>query len=181
MSLSEYQSTLGCLADTRVFHLDATTFAGLDPPNELTSMTNWSFIKDVHGVPGMIGFGSSTDEVTATFELPCPGKRGVLDIEYLVSYIGMGAILLTVAGIDADEPNVSVVVDGLWKTHSSLQQHKVFYLPDTVGPIRVTFELLSPQKEESYSNLLADGEDNSTISDSVRADRKFKLVRIQCC
>lgn len=181
VSLLEYQSTLGCLADARLFHLDATTFVGLDPPKEVISMTNWSFIPDVHGVPGMIGFGSSADEVTATFELPCPGKRSVLDIEYLVSYIGMGAIILTVTGIDVDEPSLSVVVDGLWKTRSSLQQHQVFYLPDKFGPIRVTFELLSPQKEESYSTFLADEEDNSTTSDSIRADRKFKLVRIQCC
>lgn len=181
VSLSEYQSTLGCLAEDRRFHLDATTFAGLDPPKELLSATNWSFIADVHGVPGMIGFGSSPDEVSATFELPCPGKRRVLDIEYLVSYVGMGAVRLTVTGIDGDEPKMSVVVDALWKTHASLQQHKVFYLPDEFGPVRVTFELLSSQKEKPYANFLADGADSSRGLDGVRADRKFKLVRIQCC
>lgn len=181
-SLLEYQSTLGCLADQRSFHLDATTFAGLDPPGELLSARNWSFINDVHGVPGMIGFGSSPDTVTATFELPCPGTRRVLDIEYLVSYVGMGAVHLTIAPSDGAKPNISMVVDGLWTTHASLQQHQVFYLPDKFGPVQVTFDLLSPQMEASFSSFLADGgTDSSNSTESIRADRKFKLVRIQCC
>lgn len=113
---------------------------------------------DVRGVPGMIGFGSSPDVVTATFELTCPGKSRMLEMEFVMSYIGMGAVLLTVTEIDGDEPNVSVVVDGLRNTHFSLQQHEVLYLiPGELGPIRVTFELLSPQKEKFYLSFLGDG------------------------
>lgn len=180
-SLSEYESTLGCLADERSFSLEAYRYVGFDPPKELLSSTNWSFIPDTQAAPGMIGFGSSPSDVIATFELPCPGKRRILDIEYLVSYEGMGVVHLTVAGTNGEQPSMSVVMDGLWTTPASLYANKVLHLPDETGPIRVTFELLSPQKEASYSSLHANAVAVLDGAESLRGDRKFKVVRMQCC
>ncbi|CAM9361745.1 unnamed protein product [Laminaria digitata] len=188
-ALSEFKTSMGCLARERFFVLDASKFMGLPPPKQQVDSVGWSFSEDTHGDSGLIGFGSSSPKAIVSFDLPCAGETGVLDIGYLKSYTGMGAVRVAVRadGTDADgesnkDSNETVaVIDGLWETRASELDYAVIPIstPSDVDTIRVTFEVISADTEASYSSLLS-GVVGSK-SDSVRIDRKFKVVRMQCC
>ncbi|CAM9369461.1 unnamed protein product [Ectocarpus sp. 13 AM-2016] len=158
-----FQEGLGCLAYPRSYAVQLGSYERGPPPVQLVSATGWSFSK-VAGKSGLIGFGkSSSNPAVATFLLPCSGERRVLDVEYLVSYEGMGAA--RVGG-----------------SHASVSLFETIPLPDTGGTtsegmVRVTFKILSAQEEISYASsrrLYKSGR-------HLRGDRKFKLISLQCC
>ena len=198
-SLLLFTSKMGCLADERSFVLDATAFVGRPPPEQQVESVGWSFSQDQRGNSGLIGFGSSESKATVSFELPCGGPRRVLDIGYLLSYIGMGAAKVVVSrldpnggsdkdskevdgvvsGEDDSSDDVVVVIDGLWDSRASVQGNEVIPLPDGFDSIRVTFEVLSADTETLYARFLSDS--NTRESGNIRRNRKFKVARMQCC
>lgn len=169
---------MGCLADARSFRFDAAHYVGIDPPEELVQSRGWSFSKDTHGADGFIGFGNSSTSAVASFDLPCAGEKRMLDIGYLLSYRGMGAVKVVVDGYGSGPQERSTVIDGLWTTMASVQGYHVVSIPEGRSATRVTFEVLSEQTEVAYASFLSKaGNDDG----SVRVDRKFKLVNMQCC
>ncbi|MEP5088473.1 MAG: hypothetical protein ABJR23_03515 [Paracoccaceae bacterium] len=175
-----FEKTMGCLADERSFVLDAGAFVGLPPPKEQTESVGWSFSEDTHGDSGLIGFGNSSRKAVISFYLSCRGRKQVLDIGYLKSYSGMGAVKVVVSGSDInpddDTGNGSnsstvVVVDGLWETQASVPGYEVIPIPSGFDTIRVTLEVLSAETEAHHSAFLTHLAGND--SDSVRLDRKF--------
>lgn len=184
-----FQDGLGCLAHPRSYAVQLGSYENGPPPVQLVSATGWSFSK-VAGKSGLIGFGkSSSNPAVATFLLPCSGERRVLDVEYLVSYEGMGAARVVVdarpeAGEGSAKGNSTsaVIVDGLWGSHASVSLFETIPIPDTgsttsEGTVRVTVKILSAQEEISYGSsrrLHKSGR-------HLRGDRKFKLLSLQCC
>lgn len=143
----------------------------------------------------------------ATFDLPCSRNRGILDLGYLVSYDGMGAVKVVLEGspeaLDVDvrreddlngageELNVGLdiaqheegvspdaVIDAMWGTIVSIVTYRTMAIPEGIKNdiIRVTFEILSEEGEIEH-----DTEMNPSGKGRNRADRKFKLVSMQCC
>ncbi|CAM9485932.1 unnamed protein product [Ectocarpus sp. 12 AP-2014] len=185
-----FQEGLGCLAYPRSYAVQLGSYERGPPPVQLVTAIGWSFSK-VAGKSGLIGFGkSSSNPAVATFLLPCSGERRVLDVEYLVSYEGMGAARVVVdarpeageASATGNNSTSAVIVDGLWGSHASVSLFETIPLPDTgsttsEGMIRVTFKILSAQEEISYASsrrLYKSGR-------HLRGDRKFKLISLQCC
>lgn len=173
-SLARFGKRMGCLADERSFRLETIEFVGVAPPRELVQSTGWSFMQEKHGNPAFIGFGNSSEKAIASFDLPCAGDRGVLDIGYLLSYGGMGAVKVAVEGLDKP-----VVIDGLWGTIVSVQGYEIISIPTGLDTVRVTFEVLSVESEAPYAAYLFNATAGS--EDRARGDRKFKLVSMQCC
>ena len=176
------------MADERSFVLDARAFVGLPAPQEQVESVGWSYSTDTSGEDGLIGFGSAPHPAIVSFDLPCAGERRVLDIGYLKSYDGMGAAKVVVRGSYADTDGESdndsngitvLVLDGLWETQASILDNVVIPTPSGFDTIRVTFEALSADTEALYSSALSGVV--GTGSDGVRVDRKFKVVRMQCC
>lgn len=176
------------MADERSFILDARAFVGLAAPKEQVESVGWSYSMDTGGEGGLIGFGNSPHPAIVSFDLPCAGERRVLDIGYLKSYGGMGAARVVVRGSYADTDGEAdnnsnggtvVVLDGLWETQASILDNVVIPTPGGFDTVRVTFEALSADTEAPYSSALS-GVVGSE-SDGVRMDRKFKVVRMQCC
>lgn len=176
------------MADERSFVLDAGAFVGLPPPQEQVESVGWSFSEDTGGARGLIGFGNPSPPAVVSFDIPCAGERRVLDIGYLKSYSGMGAVKVVVRGCAADthgesdadsNSDIVVVLDGLWETQASVLDNVVIPTPSGFDTIRVTFEALSVDTETSYSSALSGMAGGD--SDRVRIDRKFKVVRMQCC
>lgn len=187
-ALLKFKTKMGCLAHERSFVLDASAFVGLPPPKQQVGSVGWSFSEDTHGDSGLIGFGNSSQKAIVSFDLPCAGERQVVDIGYLKSYIGMGAVKVVVRGSDKgpddgesghDSNDAVVIVDGLWETRASVPGYEVIPIPSSLDPVRVTFEVLSADSEAMHSRFLTHVATNE--SDSVRVDRKFKVVRMQCC
>lgn len=162
--------SIGCFAADAPYLLDTSKYVGKDPPQELVQMAGWSFSKDTHGDAGLIGFGNSSTLAAVSFDLPCSGEKRVLEVKYLKSYQDMGAVKAVV-----EHENSTVIMDGLWGSMSSLKGYHAFALPEGLDTIRVTFVMLSEQTEKSYESFLY----NTTKI--VRADRKFKLLDMQCC
>lgn len=179
---------MGCMADERSFVLDTSAFVGLPPPEQQVESVGWSFSQDKRGNSGLIGFGNSKSKATVSFELPCAGPRRVLDIGYLLSYSGMGAVKVAVNGSSTDpngvpdkdsKDDVVVIIDGLWESRASVQGNEVIPIPNGFDSVRVTFEVLSADTETLYARFLSDIATHE--SDNIRRDRKFKVVRMQCC
>lgn len=187
-ALSLYETNVGCMAEERSFKMNTASFVGLPPPQEQVESVGWSFSKDGRGRGGLIGYGNSSRQATVSFDLPCAGARRVLDIGYLKSYSGMGAVKVEVRGSDGDTDGESdagsdgtsvVVVDGLWESRASVLEYAAIPTPSGFDTIRVTFEAISSEAEASYSSFLSDAVGSE--ADSVRIDRKFTVVRMQCC
>ena len=176
------------MAEERSFKMNTAAFVGLPPPEEQVESIGWSFSKDGRGRGGLIGYGNSSQQAIVSFDLPCAGARRVLDIGYLKSYSGMGAVRVVVRGADTDPDGKSdkesdgdsvVIVDGLWESRASVLDYAVIPTPIGFDTIRVTFEALTVNTEASHSSALS-GVVGSE-SDNVRIDRKFTVVRMQCC
>ncbi|CAN0249051.1 unnamed protein product [Ectocarpus sp. 12 AP-2014] len=185
-----FQDGLGCLGYPRSSTVPLFSYLGRPPPRELVSATGWSVAQNA-GRPGLTGFGNSSNTAIATFDIPCSGERQVLDVEYLVSYEGMGAARVIVDarpgaeysnGGGANSIASEVIVDGLWGSQASVSWYETIPLPDTGNTasdatVRVTFKTVSAEEEtqpDISSHLFdADGD--------VRGDRKFKLFSLQCC
>ena len=185
-ALSLFVPKMGCMADKRSFVLVAEDFVGLPPPEQQVESVEWSYSKDTRGKSALIGFGNSSHEAIVSFDLPCTGPRRVLDIGYLSSYIGMGAVKVVVRGSDTDpndrpdkDKNSNDVIDGLWGSKASVQRNELIPIPNGSETIRVMFEVLSADTEESYTSFLVDA--GGSKLDSVRQDPKFKILRMQCC
>lgn len=186
-----FQDKLGCLGYPRSSIILLPNYLGKPPPRELVSATGWSFARLAGKQPGLIGFGNSSSTAMATFDILCTGERRVLDVEYLVSYEGMGAARVVVdARTGAEDSNEGgaksskseVIVDGLWGSQASCSWYETLPIPDTgntasEATVRVTFEILSALEEAKYagSSHLFEAEGN------VRGDRKFRLLSLQCC
>ncbi|CAM9457063.1 unnamed protein product, partial [Ectocarpus sp. 8 AP-2014] len=190
--LERFKNGLGCLESTNSFELGLGGYLGTPPPSELVSTNGWSILQ-LAGAPGLTGFGnSSSNPAVAVFDLPCVGEKQILDVEYLVSYEGMGAVKVSVGQVDAlgssaaNNSTSDVVVDGLWGSHVSIPAFETIDIPDkgTRAPesmVRVTLEILSAEGERLYSPYLFAGVGNDVEQTSVRGDRKFKLLSLQCC
>lgn len=171
------------MAEKRSFIMNTAVFIGLRPPQEQVESVGWSFTKDSHGRGGLIGYGNSSRQAMVSFDLPCAGDRGVLDIGYLKSDRAMGAVRVVVRGSGAEPDDLSdetvTIIDGLWQSRASVLEYAAIPTPNGFDTIRVSFESLSADTEVSYASLLAGvvGKD----ADSVRMDRKFTVVRMQCC
>ncbi len=171
---------MGCVATPPSYAVEFGEYMDQPPPPELASATGWSFL-NLYRTPGLTGFGNSSSSeaaAVATFDLPCAGSQRVLDVEYLVSYEGMGAIKVTVDpapprqdgegdgaadGVDGDggggESGAASVtfVEGLWGSHASVPWFETISIPEAPegggpvdGTVRVTFEVLSADTERLY-------------------------------
>ncbi|CAM9527097.1 unnamed protein product, partial [Laminaria digitata] len=184
-ALSLYATNVGCMAEERSFDMNTGHLEGHPPPEELVEAVGWSFFKDASGKRGLIGYGgNSTLKAIVSFDIPCAGERGVLDIGYLKSYTDMGAVLVTIrgAGIDPDDLSTEtapVVIDGLWVSRASVEDYAAIPIPSGFDTVRVTFEVLSVVTEPLYSDFLSGVA--GTESDGVRKGRKFLVERMQCC
>ncbi|CAM9468653.1 unnamed protein product [Ectocarpus fasciculatus] len=190
--LERFKNGLGCLESTNAFELELGGYLGTPPPRELVSTSGWSVLQ-LAGAAGLTGFGnSSSNPAVAVFDLPCVGEKQILDVEYLVSYEGMGAVKVSVDRVDAhggSETTSStsvVVVDGLWGSHVSIPAFETIDISDkgTSAPdsmVRVTLEILSTEGENLYTPYLFAGVGNDEEQTDVRGDRKFKLLSLQCC
>ncbi|CAM9420751.1 unnamed protein product [Ectocarpus sp. 13 AM-2016] len=190
--LERFKNGLGCLESTNAFELELGGYLGTTPPSELISTNGWSILR-LAGAAGLTGFGNcSSNPAVAVFDLPCVGEKQILDVEYLVSYEGMGAMKVSVGQVDAHGRPVTnnstsvVVVDGLWGSHVSIPAFESIDIPDkgTSAPdsmVRVTLEILSAEGERLYTPYLFAGVGNDEEQTSVRGDRKFKLLSLQCC
>eukprot|EP00904_Undaria_pinnatifida_P003349 jgi/Undpi1/13014/HiC_scaffold_7.g02678.m1 len=177
-----------CMLESPLFILDASKFVGLPPPAQMVESVGWSFSEDERGPGGLIGFGNSSTSAVVMFDIPCASERGLLDVGYLRSYIGMGAVKMVVSGSDTgpgdiagDHSNEDVVIilDGLWNTEASIVITEVIPTPSGIDNVRVTFEILSADKEPLHAKpphgVMAGREGD------IRLDRKFKVSTIQCC
>lgn len=173
---------MGCVATPPSYAVEFGEYMDQPPPPELVSATGWSFL-NLHRTPGLTGFGNSSSSeaaAVATFDLPCGGSKRILDVEYLVSYEGMGAIKVTVdpapppphhdgegegegaAGGDAggggESSAASVTfVEGLWGSHASVPWFETISIPEAPeggdledGTVRVNFEVLSADTERLF-------------------------------
>ena len=179
---------MGCMAEERSFDMKTAAFVGFPPPEELVESVGWSFSKDEQGRNGLIWYGNTSQQAIVSFDLPCTGERRVLDIGYLQSSYGMGAVKVSIRAADTDpvgefdkdsDGATVVVVDGLWETRATVQNYAVIPTPIGFDTIRVTFEGLTSDTESSYSSALSDA--IGSEADIVRADRKFFVSRVQCC
>lgn len=171
-SVSNYEKQMGCMGYERLFRLDAENFEEV-----LVQSEGWSFSSsnETHGEIIFLGFGNTpSQQAVATFDLPCTGQRPVLDIGYLLSYEGMGAMKVTVAGSGAN-----VVVDGLWGSLASVGGYKAISIPEGSRKTRVTFEILTVESEAPYSRALYNGTAHTAEMD-VRGRRQFKITSMQC-
>ena len=176
------------MLESPLFILDASKFVGLPPPAQMVESVGWSFSEDERGPGGLIGFGNSSTSAVVTFDIPCAGPRRLLNVEYLRSYIGMGVVKVVVGGFDTGSggmagnhtnEDVVIILDGLWNTQASTIITEVIPTLSGAENIRVTFEILSADKEPLYAKPplggMAGGEGG------IRLDRKFKVSRLQCC
>ncbi|CAB1102602.1 unnamed protein product [Ectocarpus sp. CCAP 1310/34] len=187
--LQRFKSGMGCLANPRSAILQLDKYLDAPPPEELVSVSGSS----VSGDAGPTGFRKdATDPAVATFDLVCDGGVGLLDMEYLVSYEGMGSAMVEIeAGPTAedvqDEGNSStstVIVDGLWDSHASVPSFETIPIPDAGGGrhVRVSIRIMSAEGERSSSSSrLFDFKGDLDREKEVRGDRKFKLISLQCC
>ncbi|CAM9527033.1 unnamed protein product [Ectocarpus sp. 4 AP-2014] len=190
--LQRFKGGMGCLANRRSSVLELGNYLDAPPPEELVSVTGWSVLK-LSGEAGLTGFRKeATDPAVATFDFVCDGGEGLLDMEYLVSYVGMGAVMVEIeagptAGDLQDEgiSNTStVIVDGLWDSHASVSSFETIPIPDAGGGgnVRVSLRILSAEEERSSSSSrLFDFKGDEDREKEVRGDRKFKLISLQCC
>ena len=187
-ALTLYETQMGCMAYKPSFEMRTGRFVGLPPPEQQVESVMWAFSKDARGGGGLIGFGNSSANATVTFDLPCSGEKNLLDIGFLKSYTGMGAVRVVVKGFDSDADVesdkhsgdvVAVVVDGLWESQASMTEHVVISTQKGSDIIRVTFVVLSAYAETVYANFLPDV--TTDESDMKRQDRKFKITSIECC
>ena len=176
------------MAEERSFKMNTAAYVGLPSPEEQVESVGWSFSNDARGGRGLIGYGNSSQQAIVSFDLPCGGAKRVLDIGYLKSYSGMGAVRVVVRGADTDPNGKSdkesdgdtvVVIDGLWKSRASVLDYAVIPTPIGFDAIRVTFEALTANTEASQSSALSDVDESE--SGDVRMDRKFIVVQMQCC
>ena len=171
-----------------LFILDASKFVGLPPPAQMVESVGWSFSEDERGPGGLIGFGNSSTSAVVAFDIPCASERRLLDVGYLRSYIGMGAVKMVVRGSDTGSGDIAgnhsnedvvIILDGLWNTEASIIITEVIPTPSGIDNIRVTFEILSADKEPFHAKpppgVMVGREGD------IRLDRKFKVSRIQCC
>lgn len=168
---------LGCLGKERSTNIDLSEYVGKNPPSELEFVQGWQFLQTAHG-PGFFGYGNfAATPAIAKFRLSCPG--GSLDLEYLMSYEGMGAVLVVVEALDVEPPvNTTVTIDGLWETRASLPWFQTIALPEDSTSIEVTIQVLSEKDATVQRSALSDyrvGQRNN------RGDRKFRLLGLQCC
>lgn len=145
------ETNMRCMVGERFFALDTCAFVGIPPPKQQVESVGWSFSKDTGGEEGeLIGFGNSLQKAIVSFDLPCAGEKRVLDIGYLKSYSGMGAVRVTVSGSqthrddgDSDkdsEGTYVVVIDGLWERRASVLEYAAIPIRSGFDTIRVTFE-----------------------------------------
>lgn len=153
-------------------------FVGKDPPPELVQSTGWSFVEASH-TGGFLGYGNSSAKAFASFELSKAGEMGILDIGYLLSYEGMGAVKLSVEWEAMGADHTEMVIDGLWGSAASITGYKLISIPEGATTTRVTFENLSANTETLYSSQLFNN--NAHLKDGVRGSRKFKIASLQCC
>ena len=187
-ALPLFENNMGCMEDERSFILDTGKFVGVPPPAEQVETVGWIFSTDTGHEGGLVGFGNSSRKAIVSFDLPCGGEQRMLEIGYLKSYSGMGAVRVEVGGShtrpngEADmDPSATTVaiVDGLWESRASLLDYAAISIPSNVETVSVKFEVLTADTEVSYSSALS-GVAGSE-ADGVRRARKFKVLRMQCC
>lgn len=173
-----FDKEVGCLWHKRTTKIELGRFVGGDPPPQLQSSQGWNFQKE-HGKPGFIGYGNASTPAVASFDVSCFGQKSVLELEYLLSYDGMGVVQVVVDSNDPkQQSNTTVVIDGLWNSLASVPWFQTIAIPKDLETVRVTFQILSSESEPANESLSSN---EGIVGPSGRGPRKFELYSIQCC
>lgn len=164
---------VGCLGTKKVTRIELGQYVGKPPPKQLVSATGWSFLNTGHAA-GFVAFGNSSTRAEASFNLSC-GHMRHLDLEYLLSYEGMGAVSVAVT---SNEIGPTMVIDGLWESRASVPWFRTVPIPGDSKSVLVTLSIMSAENEEDKKPSLSNSDMNKP---SLRGDRKFKLISMQCC
>lgn len=177
----DYEANTGCQEDERGFSLNTHRYGAKPPPPELVSSSGWYF-KPNFAYDAFIGFGNSSTKAICSWELPCAGGKGRLDIGYIRSYESMGALKVDV-NTEGNPIGTTAILDGMWETHASVRMYSVVPIPGGSGKVTVTFEILSPEEEDSYAEVFSTtAVTNSGVAAGiVRGDRKIHIMTLQCC
>lgn len=171
-----FHAVLGCLGRERSTRIELGEYVDNPPPPQLESVQGWRFLETEHG-KGFVGYGDSSTPAIAKFVLSCAGRS--LDLEYLVSYEGMGAVQVVVDALDVEPPSTNtMIVDGLWESHASVPRFQTIPLPAHSTSIQVTIQVLSEANGMVHRSALSD---NGIDERNNRGERKFKLFGMQCC
>lgn len=168
---------LGCPGRERSSKAGLGEYVDQAPPPQLESVQGWQFVDTEHG-PGLVGYGNSATPAIAKFALSCPGES--LDLEYLLSYEGMGAVRVVVDTVDI-EPRVSttVIIDALWDSRESFPWFQTIRLPESSSSIHVTIQVLPDENAMINGSALLP--DNGVDEVNNRGPREFQILGIQCC
>lgn len=177
-AFQQFGQLMGCVGSEKSTSLDLSLYVRAPPPEQLVSSDGWRFLNTGHGA-GLVGFGNSSTPAVASFVITCTGQKRSLDIEYLVSYEGMGVVSVAIDSNENGQPLSSQNIDGLWSSLASVPWVYSMPIPGASESIRVTIQTLPAKDESAYEGYSS--RDIRMRDNRVRGDRKFRLIRMQCC